>query len=293
MTCADGAPSGEAEPRYRELLEADRAGFPTEEQFRHWKRHFASEVDRGRFIIGTLRDYLPGLGMDELRILDIGCGDAGVPIAFASAGARATGLEPGRVNLRRGRVRAEDHQVAVHLLAGVAEALPFADDAFDLVILDNVLEHVRHRHRALTEISRVLSPGGILYLVTPKPFAIGSLLGDPHYHIPGLVLLPRRWQERVVEYRLGPGSYEVGRIPTRRWAHRALRKHGFEILVSPRELWVRYLRDRISRPGEVQPGLKRRLAAWLAAHPGVFRNPLIRWLLDVGLGSNFFLARRR
>ena len=293
MTSTDGPLSRETEPGYRELLEADRANFPTEEQFRHWKRHFASEVDRGRFIIGTLQDYLPDLALGDLRILDIGCGDAGVPIAFASAGARATGLEPGRVNLRRGRVRADDHRVAVDLLAGVAEALPFADDSFDLVILDNVLEHVRDRAQTLTEIRRALSPGGILYLVTPKPYALASLLGDPHYHLPGLVLLPVKWQRWVVEHRLGPGSYDVGRIPTRRWARRALRRHGFEVLVPPRDLWVRYLRDRISRPEEVRPGVKRRLAAWLTAHPRFFRNPVIRWLLDVGLGSNFFLARYR
>lgn len=293
MSPVDEPTDGSPEPRYRRLLEADRPRFPSDEQFRHWRRHYESEVDRGRFILGTLEEHLPGFSPDALRVLDIGCGDAGVPVAFARAGARATGLEPALVNLRRGRVRAEDHGVTVALLAGVAETLPFPDRAFDLAILDNVLEHVRDRDRALAEIRRVLAPDGILYLVTPKPFALLSLLSDPHYHMPGLVLLPRTWQKRAVEARLGPGAYQVGRIPTRRWVRRALTRHGFRVLVPPRELWVRYFRDRISRPAEVRAGVKRRLAARLAARPRVLRNPVVRWLLDVGLGANIFIARAR
>lgn len=284
--------SRDPEPRYTRLLEADRPNFPSEEQFQHWKRHYASEVDRGDFIIDTLRTYLPELPLEDARVLDIGCGDGGVPIAFARHGARATGLEPALPNLQRATVRAQDHGVFVALLSGVGETLPFADSSFDLVILDNVLEHVTDREATLTEIERVLVHNGTLYVVTPKPFALLSLVSDPHYHTPGLVLLPRRVQKWLIERRYGPGSYQVGRIPTRGWMRRALRRHGYEVLVPPRELWVRYVRDRISRPGEVRPGLKRKLAAWLADRPAIFGNPVVRWLLDVGLGANFFVARK-
>lgn len=297
---ADGVSDGAAgrldrdpEPRYRRALEADRHRFPSPEQFRHWARHYLSEVDRGDFIRDTLRRYLPDFDPREAHVLDIGCGDAGVPIAFAHAGARAIGLEPAADNTRRAAIRMRDHDVPVTLARGVGEALPFPDEAFNLAILDNVLEHVDDRHATLAEIRRVLRPDGVLYLVTPKPFSIQGLLSDPHYHAPGLVLLPRSWQRRIIERRFGAGSYQVGRIPTRRWLRRALRRHGFQSLVPPRELWVRYVRDRISRPGEIRPGVRRRAAEWLSARDGVFANALVRWILDVGLGANFFIVRKR
>ena len=63
-------------------------------------------------------------------------------------------------------------------------------------------------------------------------------------------------------------------------------------MVSPRELWIAYLRNRIARPEEVRPGLKRRLAAFLAGRRWPFNNPLARWFWDVAIGSNIFLARR-
>jgi SAM-dependent methyltransferase len=46
--------------------------------------------------------------------------------------------------------------------------LPFADEAFDIVIASEVLEHIRRDERALTEICRVLRPGGIVALTVPR-----------------------------------------------------------------------------------------------------------------------------
>lgn len=45
--------------------------------------------------------------------------------------------------------------------------LPFADDQFDFAMLTAVLEHVLDPQRVVTEVSRVLRPGGTVYAVTP------------------------------------------------------------------------------------------------------------------------------
>lgn len=52
-------------------------------------------------------------------------------------------------------------------LAADAEQLPFADGTFQRVECDAVLEHVRHPEQAMSEMRRVLAPGGYLHLVTP------------------------------------------------------------------------------------------------------------------------------
>jgi 2-polyprenyl-3-methyl-5-hydroxy-6-metoxy-1,4-benzoquinol methylase len=54
-----------------------------------------------------------------------------------------------------------------------AQELPYADGAFDVVIIKHIVEHLPDPARALNEIGRVLQPGGILILATPN---LGSLL---------------------------------------------------------------------------------------------------------------------
>ncbi len=282
------------EPGYLALLEEERAGWWDSDNFDTWKNLYVSEYARGFFVLNVLRRYVPGFEIEGAPVLHIGCGDAGVIIALAEAGARVAGLELDTASLRRGRVRAEEHGVRVALAEGVAEDLPFPDASLDLVILDNVLEHVTERPRTLNEIRRVLRPGGLLYMVTPKPLSAYSLWNDPHYDLAGLVLLPRRLQILYFEKVRGggKGTYDVGIIPTRWRLKRLLKEAGLEPIVSPRELWVNYLRDRISRPEEVRPGLKRRLAGSLVRRKWPFSNPVMRWFWDVSIGSNFFIARR-
>lgn len=286
--------AGERAPRYLALLEAERAQWWSSANFDKWKAHYISEYARGAFIIDTLRQFVPEFDPRGTRVLDVGCGDAGVLIAFAEAGARVSGVEPYVQSVERGRVRAAEHGVEADIREGIAEALPYPDASFDVVLLDNVLEHVQDRERTLSEVHRVLRPAGILYLVTPKPFALYSLWSDPHYSMAGLVLLPRPLQvwyfERV--RRGGKGNYGVGVIPTRNGVLRLLRRHGFRSLVSPRLLWMNYLRAKIARPGEVSKGMKRRLAGWVARTPWVTENSVMRALWDVSIGSNFFIARR-
>lgn len=281
------------EPEYVRLLEAERASWWKSENFDTWKNLYVSEYPRGHYVMATLRRYVPTFEAAGARVLDIGCGDAGVLIAFAEQGSRAFGIEPSEKSIARAQVRAREHGVQVDLRTGAAEALPWPDGSFDLVILDNVLEHVADREKTLAEIRRVLAPGGLLYLVVPKPFSVYSLWNDPHYDLAGLVLMPRAMQiwyfERVRGG--GQGTYDVGVIPTRRRIRRMLRAAGFREEVSPRELWIHYLRDRISRPDEVRPGLKRTLAKRLNGSQWPWRNPLARWFWDVSIGSNFFIAR--
>ncbi len=291
-TPRDAAP---ATPRYLAMLESDRADWWQSKNFDKWKSHYISEYPRGRFIVERLRRYAPDFDFAGARVLDVGCGDAGVPIAFAEAGAEAVGIEPFARSVERGRVRAEEHGVRLELHQGLAESLPFPDASFDLVSLDNVLEHVNDRDRTLAEIRRVLRPGGILYLVTPKPFALYSLWSDPHYAMAGLVLMPRPLQVWYFEKVRGggTGNYGVGLIPTRRWVLGRLRRFGFDLLASPREVWIDYLRAKLLRPEEISTGLKRRMAGWVERHPGATSGRLTSWMWDVGMGSNFFIARRR
>ena len=282
-----------AEERYLAQLESARSTWWSSGNFDTWKKLYAGEYPRGFLIIDTLRRYAPDFQVKGADVLDVGCGDAGALIAFAEQGARCAGIECFDTSLERGRLRAADHGVTVDLRKGVAESIPYPDSSFDLVMLDNVLEHVNDRPLTLREVKRVLKPGGLLYMVTPKPFSLYSLWNDPHYDLAGLVLMPRRMQIWYFEKVRGggEGTYDVGVIPTRRAVRKLLGEAGFRITVSPRELWINYLRDRVSRPEEVRPGIKRKMAQYISRKRWPFENRIMRWIWDVSVGSNFIIAK--
>lgn len=62
---------------------------------------------------------------------------------------------------------------------GRAESIPLPDNSVDLIITQEVLEHVADPFKAITEISRVLKPGGSLYI--QLPFIIGYHPGPTDY----------------------------------------------------------------------------------------------------------------
>jgi len=285
--------SAAAEERYLAKLESARADWWSSGNFDTWKKLYAGEYPRGFLIIETLRKYAPEFRVKGASVLDVGCGDAGALIAFAEQGATCAGIECFDTSLERGKLRAADHGVEVDLRKGVAESIPFPDASFDLVMLDNVLEHVTDRPLTLREVRRVLKPGGLLYMVTPKPFSIYSLWNDPHYDLAGLVLMPRRMQIWYFEKVRGggKGTYDVGVIPTRRKIRHLLDEAGFRITVSPRELWINYLRDRVSRPDEVRAGIKRKMSQYITSRSWPFENGVMRWVWDVSVGSNFIIAK--
>ena len=93
------------------------------------------------------------------RVLDVGCG-TGVLAREAAArvGGEGTvvGLDPGRGML----ALAEKLAPGIQWRSGVAEALPFEDASFDVVVSQFGLMFFEDRLRAIREMMRVLAPGG-------------------------------------------------------------------------------------------------------------------------------------
>jgi SAM-dependent methyltransferase len=99
------------------------------------------------------------------RALDLGCGDGTLTAELASKVSQAVGAEVAQAALRRARAR---HPELDFQLVPAAGPLPFADGVFDLVWSSEVIEHVADTARWLSEVRRVLAPGGRLLLTTPS-----------------------------------------------------------------------------------------------------------------------------
>jgi SAM-dependent methyltransferase len=98
------------------------------------------------------------------RALDLGCGDGRFTAALAGAGARVVGVEVAQAAVERARAREPDLDLR---LAPIDGPLPLDDGSFDLVWASEVIEHIADTARWLSEVRRVLAPGGRLLLTTP------------------------------------------------------------------------------------------------------------------------------
>jgi SAM-dependent methyltransferase len=97
---------------------------------------------------------------------------AGLPELLAGASvlhlAPEAALEPLIARCQPARyVRGDLYPTQPHYQRLNAEALPFGDAEFDLVIANHLLEHVSSHHQALAEFARCLKPGGVLIAQTP------------------------------------------------------------------------------------------------------------------------------
>ena len=117
--------------------------------------------------IETVVKSLPEL--TGLRLLDVGCGVGRVTVPMAQRGALVTAFDNSAEMLATCRANARNAGVDAHVQfeKGSADALPFGDGTFDVVLCLGVLEHLPPmvRQKALQHLIRVVRPGGTLALV--------------------------------------------------------------------------------------------------------------------------------
>jgi SAM-dependent methyltransferase len=102
------------------------------------------------------------------RLLDVGCGTGRFTVLAAGRlGGRVWGVDPSEAMLAQ--ARAQPGGARVGWKRAAAERLPFRDAWFDGVHLHLVLHVLDDRAAGLTELARVLAPGGRLVAVTFRP----------------------------------------------------------------------------------------------------------------------------
>lgn len=102
------------------------------------------------------------------RVLDVGAGRGIASYAFASRGARVDALEPDPspiVGAAAIEALAQQAQLPITVTREFSEALPYPDQAFDVVFARAVLHHTSDLRAACQEFFRVLRPGGRLIAV--------------------------------------------------------------------------------------------------------------------------------
>lgn len=134
---------------FREFAELERSGWADTEIAKTYAGLFAQASDLA--IPAMLSSLRPGS-----RVLDLCCGHGNVSEALLNDGHAVTGLDfsDSMLALARTRIPGGD------FLKGDAQDLPFDDNSFDAVVCGFGLMHIPDQPAALSEIARVLHPGG-------------------------------------------------------------------------------------------------------------------------------------
>lgn len=99
------------------------------------------------------------------RVIDVGCGEGQVSRALAADGATVFGVDPVPRHVSLARERAGGPEYSL----GVATSLPATDGEFDAAVACLVFEHIDDLDGAVSEITRVLKPGGVFAFFLNHP----------------------------------------------------------------------------------------------------------------------------
>ena len=200
----------------------------------------AIELGRPSYVWGFGQDRRLAMvrrfvSLEGARILDVGCGVGTYVRRFReySYDVHGVDVDPERV--------AEAARELPHVRCAPAESLPYPDDHFDLVFLNEVIEHVDDDRRAIEEACRVTRPGGHVVVFAPNrlfPFETHGayLFGRYRFgNIPLVNWLPDPLRDRLAPHVRAYTRRSIRRLfqglPVRIRRHRAIYP-GFDKLSS-------------------------------------------------------------
>lgn len=193
--------------------------------------------------LAIIERYVPLAGR---RVLDLGCGLGEYVRAFERHGAEAYGCDIEQPRLVQARARGTSNVVVA-----AGEALPFGDGSLDVVVLNEVIEHVQDDRATMREVSRVLAPGGVAVIYAPNrlyPFEThGVYLGRRYVfgNIPLVNWLPNIVRNRLVPHARAYTSKGIERVSKQqglRLVHHSYVYPGFDNIAARVPMVARLLR---------------------------------------------------
>lgn len=154
--------------------------------YERWKRGRDLSIDRGNFVRSVIGKFIIP---ENLVVLDLGSGEGGTSFIL-SENNFVFSFDFSFVRLIRQSENFDGNKI--NRINGDARHLPFSDSTFDLIILQDVIEHIESSEIMIDEIKRILKPGGVIYLSTPNRLSVINMLADPHWGMPFLSLFKRK-----------------------------------------------------------------------------------------------------
>ncbi len=151
--------------------------------YERWKRAREISIERGKFVRSIISKVRK---CQNLKILDVGSGEGGTSKVLSRDNI-VTSFDTNKIRL----LRQQNSFSNFNLLCGSSSSLPFKNNSLDLVILQDVLEHLDNMKKLINNVYNLLNDNGMIYLSTPNKFSVINIIADPHWGVPLVSLLNR------------------------------------------------------------------------------------------------------
>jgi len=147
-------------------------------------RDIESRTQKFKKILSVLQDFNPGT--QSLKCLDIGCSSGIITSLLGNHFLMAIGIDIDQEALQY----AKSHSASSRVNFWVSDSmtLPFKADTIEVIVCNQVYEHVPDANRMMTEIYRVLKKEGFCYFSAGNKY----MIMEGHYHLPFLSWIPKR-----------------------------------------------------------------------------------------------------
>lgn len=175
-----------------------------------YDRGWRKELQAGKEERGNLQTNLEFLAQTNLlkpddRILEIGCGIGTVVYELSGKGHDIAGIDISGEAIEYGRKKYGDIRLEVQ----AAEILPYEDQSFEVVMSFDLFEHIAAIDKHISEVRRVLRPGGYYLFQTPNRYSN--------------IIYETLWTKSLQWRRYHPSLHSPGQL------RRRMARHGFEM----------------------------------------------------------------
>lgn len=135
----------------------------------------------------------------DMRVLEIGCGEAGNLLPFLDLGCECVGIDIDKPKIEIGKTRFADHPHAerMHLICNdIYKIAPEEIGTFDIIVLRDVIEHIPHQEVFMHDMKRFMNEKTVVFFGFPvwcNPFGGHQQICRSRVlsHLPWMHLLPR------------------------------------------------------------------------------------------------------
>jgi len=224
------------------------------------------------------------------KALDVGCGYGGFLNAFGKLGFQPFGVEVDAHLAALAKLNTKDAPFESTLVVGDMFAGKATLTGFDLITVNDVIEHLPDPLGAFKRLSEALNPGGVLAIYAPNGNSVFNVAADPHHKVCGSSYMPRSLAKGYVQAYLKSPSYSLGEYVSLQTFQDLAQRHGLTFKYLPTD-WGEtpeqargYLKDLVDKfaalnlenvnDSIVEREIQRHLWAYIEAYAGAAKESL-------------------